>query len=165
MLHMYLGSQFASVILNHAEYFNFLIRRILKTTVTLHFSASWNHRISEVERDPQQSSTLPPWPSQGYLKLNHVTKCIIQMLLELWQVWWHDHFLGESIPVINHSLGEGFFPNVQHELVLALLHSISSYPKNKLVSMVSSSFMYLQLKEWVKKKRTNYLWIPWGLEV
>lgn len=52
MLHMYLGSQLKSAILENTNYCNFFIRRTLMTTVTLHFYANWNRRISEVKRDP-----------------------------------------------------------------------------------------------------------------
>lgn len=41
---------------------------------------------------------------QNYLKLNHITKSIVHMLLQLWQPWCHDHLPGEHIPVTNHLL-------------------------------------------------------------
>ena len=57
-----------------------------------------------------------------------MTKSIVQMLLELWQVWCHDHFTEEPVPVTNHPLSEEPFPNVQSELPLVQPHSISSCP-------------------------------------
>ncbi|KAK4818862.1 hypothetical protein QYF61_020081 [Mycteria americana] len=63
-----------------------------------------------------------------YLKLNHTTKSIVQMLLELWQAWCRDHFPGEPVPVTDHPPSEEPFPNVQSELPLMQLHSISSCP-------------------------------------
>jgi len=53
MLYMDLDSQLTNVILEYAEYCHFLIRRILMTTVTLHFYANKNNRISQVGKDPQ----------------------------------------------------------------------------------------------------------------
>lgn len=50
------------------------------------------------------------------------------MLLEFWQVWCHDHFSGESVLVINHSLSEELFPYVQSEIPPMQFHSISSCP-------------------------------------
>jgi len=41
------------------------------------------HRIAQVGRDPYGSLNLTPCSLQDYLKLNHMTKSIIQMLLEL----------------------------------------------------------------------------------
>ncbi|KAK4807096.1 hypothetical protein QYF61_018437 [Mycteria americana] len=64
-----------------------------------------------------------------YLKLNHMTKSVIQTLLELRQAWCCDHFPGEPVPVTNHPLSEEPFPNVQSELPLRQLHSISSCPQ------------------------------------
>lgn len=53
---------------------------------------SWSHRISQVGK------------AQSYLKLNHVTKNVIQMFLELRQAGCHDHFPGEAIPVTDDPL-------------------------------------------------------------
>lgn len=58
-----------------------------------------------------------PCSSWDCLKPNHMTKSIVQTLLENWQAWCHNHFLGEPVPVINHPLGEEPFPKVQSELL------------------------------------------------
>ena len=55
-----------------------------------------------------------------------MTKSIVQMLLELGQAWCHVHFPGDPVPVTGHPLSEEHFPNVQSELPLTELHSISS---------------------------------------
>lgn len=55
---------------------------------------------------------------QDHLKLNHGTKSITQMLLELSQAWCCDHFPEESVPVTNRLLSEEHFPNLQSELPL-----------------------------------------------
>lgn len=55
---------------------------------------------------------------QIYIKLNHQTKSLIQMLLEHHQAWWWHQFPGESLTGINHILSEELFPNIQAELPL-----------------------------------------------
>lgn len=65
---------------------------------------------------------------QIYIKLNHLIKSLIQMLLEHCQAWCWDQFPGKSLPGTNHLLSEEPFPNVQAELPLMQLHSISSCP-------------------------------------
>ena len=50
------------------------------------------------------------------------------MVLELWQAWCRDSFPGEPVPVTNHPLSEESFSNVQSELHLTQLHSISLCP-------------------------------------
>ena len=57
-----------------------------------------------------------------------MTKKVVQTLLELQQVWCHDRFPEESVPVTNHPLSEEPVPNVQSELPLTQLHSISLCP-------------------------------------
>ena len=47
------------------------------------------------------------------------------MLLELWQAWCRNQSPGEPIPVTDHPLSEEPFPNVQSELPLTQLHSLS----------------------------------------
>lgn len=47
----------------------------------------YNHRISLVGKDPQGSSSPTPCSSQDYLKLNHMTESIVQILLELRQAF------------------------------------------------------------------------------
>ncbi|KAK4807107.1 hypothetical protein QYF61_018448 [Mycteria americana] len=44
------------------------------------------------------------------------------------KAWCRDHFPGEPVPVTDHPLSEEPFPNVQSELPLRQLHSISSCP-------------------------------------
>lgn len=36
---------------------------------------------------------------QDHLKINHMTKGIIQKLFDLWQVWCPDHLLEKPVPV------------------------------------------------------------------
>ena len=50
------------------------------------------------------------------------------MLLEFWQDWSHDHSPGKPGPGTDHRLSEEPFPNVQSELCLMQLHSISLFP-------------------------------------
>jgi len=52
----------------------------------------------------------------------------MQKLLELWQVGCRHCFPGEPVPVTKHALSEEPFPQVQSELSLAQLHSLSSCP-------------------------------------
>ena len=55
-----------------------------------------------------------------------MTKFVVQMLFELTQAWFHDHFPGDAVPVTDHTLSEEFFPNVQTELPMMQLNGISS---------------------------------------
>lgn len=48
-------------------------------------------------------------------------KSILPMLLEQQQAWSHDHIPRDSIPVLDHSLSEELYPNVQFELLLTQL--------------------------------------------
>lgn len=48
--------------------------------------------------------------------------------LELWQAWCHNDFPGEPVLVTDHPLSEEPSPNVQSELPLAQLHSMTLYP-------------------------------------
>lgn len=61
---------------------------------------SRSHRPSWAAADPQWSwkSNFCPWtgsPQKSHLMLENVT----QMPLELWQVWCHDHFPRQPVPV------------------------------------------------------------------
>lgn len=72
---------------------------------------SWNGK------DPQGTKSNS-WSCPGQLQgSQHVPKTIVQMFPELWQAqeW---PFPGKSVPVLDHSVGEEPFPNVQPELVL-----------------------------------------------
>ena len=53
---------------------------------------------------------------QDYLNLNHMTKSVVQTVLELWQAGCCNHFPGEPAPVTDHPLSEGPLPHVQSEL-------------------------------------------------
>lgn len=46
-----------------------------------------NNRIVHVGRDSQGSSGPSPCSSEGNLEVNCMTKCILQMLPQLWNVW------------------------------------------------------------------------------
>lgn len=69
-----------------------------------------------------------PCSLQDYWKLNHMAKSFIQPLHEFCQAWDHDHFLGDPVPMTDHTLSEEPFPNVQAYLPLLQLPSISSNP-------------------------------------
>ena len=85
------------------SFFPELLHGYCVSTSLWHFNefpwSSLNHRISQVGRDPQGSFSATPCSSQDSLHLNHMTKSIVQMLLELWQAWCHDHLAGEPVPV------------------------------------------------------------------
>jgi len=57
-----------------------------------------------------------------------MTKSVIQTPLELRQAWCLDNFPGERVPMTDHHLNEEPFPNVQSQLPLTQLHSISLRP-------------------------------------
>lgn len=51
------------------------------------FIESKNHRISQVERDLKGSSSPTPFSSQDCLKLNNMTKSIIQVINRSCSSW------------------------------------------------------------------------------
>lgn len=53
-----------------------------------------------------------------------MSRSIIQMVLVLWQVWCHDHFLGKLFQVTSDLLNEKHFPKGQTELPLMKVPSI-----------------------------------------
>lgn len=65
--------------------------------------------------------------SHNYLRLNHITYGIIQMLLEFWQDSFWAHFPGEPVPVTDHPLCKESFPNIPPEFLLMQLHSTLLY--------------------------------------
>lgn len=100
--------------------------------------------------------------SEYSLKINHMTKSIVQTLFELWQVWYRNHFHEEAVPVSNLLLSEEPFLSVPLELLLVQVHSISScpiavsperghqllqYSFRKLYSAMRSPFSLLQDKQ------------------
>lgn len=65
-------------------------------------------------------------PHRATQKLNCMTESIAQMLHELQQVQYSDHFSGEHVPVPKHPLGRVLFPNNQLDPPLMHLHPIPS---------------------------------------
>lgn len=59
--------------------------------------------------------TLTPWALEVYLKLNHMTQSIVEMIFELWQSWFCDHICKEPAPGNDHSLSEESIPDVPNE--------------------------------------------------
>lgn len=57
-----------------------------------------------------------------------MSESIVQTPLELWQVFFQEHFTGEPVPLPYHVLSEDSFPNIHFELPLSQLHDIPSGP-------------------------------------
>ena len=121
-----------------------LLNKCLYTLEYLKFKGT--HKVHQVPT---------PCSSQDYLKLNHMTKSIIQVLLELltglvlWPLPW-GACSSDQPPS-----SEEPFPNVQSELALMQLHSISLYPvAGHQRGEISSSPSAVSLEEGVR------LW--WG---
>lgn len=55
----------------------------LRCNLSVGVMEPWNHRVSQVGRGPQESSSPTPCFFQDYLKPNCMTKGILQSLLEL----------------------------------------------------------------------------------
>ncbi|KAJ7395422.1 hypothetical protein BTVI_155053 [Pitangus sulphuratus] len=68
------------------------------------------------------------WPYTHSQESHHVPKSIIQMLLELCQSWYHDHFPRETLSVRNYPLGEEPFSNVQPKPPVTQLQAIPLGP-------------------------------------
>jgi len=87
-------------------------QRIFKQIILIHRStgswniASWKGLIRIIE--------LTPCSSQDYLKLNHMTKSVVQTLLELSQAWCPDHFPWEPLLVTDHPLLQNLNSNSKH---------------------------------------------------
>jgi len=59
---------------------------------------------------------------------NHIPQCHIYMFLEHLPGWWHHHLTGQSIPMPHHSFWQEVLPNIQPELPLAQLKTITPHP-------------------------------------
>lgn len=86
------------------------------------------HSIIEYPKLEDSHKRPTSFSSQKYLKLNCLTKSIMQTLLEPCQAWCCHHFPGWPVPVTDHPVSEEHFLNVQPELSLMELHSIFLYP-------------------------------------
>ncbi|KAK4831375.1 hypothetical protein QYF61_017506 [Mycteria americana] len=71
---------------------------------------------------PTINLTLPRPP------LHHVSKHLIQTSFKYLQGWRLNHFPGQPVPMLDNSLGEEKFPNIQSKPPLAQLEAISSCP-------------------------------------
>ena len=63
-------------------------------------------------------------PQRTMQKLNETSESIFQTLLELWQVWCHDHFPGALVSVTDHPFGEELSPNIQQKTDADSYHSL-----------------------------------------
>lgn len=59
---------------------------------------------------------------------HHVPERVVKILRDLCQAWRCDHFPEEPVPVLNHSLGDGPFLNIQPKPPLIQLHAVSLSP-------------------------------------
>lgn len=73
-----------------------------------------------------------------------MTKSIAQTL---WQTWCHDHFPGEAVPVTDHPLTEEPLPNVQPQVPLMQLHSVSLHLVTVCQREMSSSHSLISVKD------------------
>lgn len=127
---------------------------IIEKTFLLHIQVFQGHRLSinkligitgylKLEEIHKDDRVQPPCSSRYYLKLNHLTKGIIQMLFERWQVWCRGH-PGESVPVTDHPLSEEPFPNVQWCFMERLWEC--SFPQTSDIVIWSKNVSY----SWIK---------------
>lgn len=89
--------------------------------VQIHRIKSWN--ISKFE-GTIRIIKYSPYFLQNNLRLNHMTKSSIQMLLELWQAQCSNNFPREPVLVIDHPPNEEPFLNAQPKLPLTQLNTI-----------------------------------------
>lgn len=65
-----------------------------------------------VARNPEGPLSPAPGFTHNHPKSDHMFEIVVQMLLDLWQTWCHDHFPVDPCPVLNYSLSKELFPNV-----------------------------------------------------
>ena len=87
---------------------------------------SENHRIIGWKR-PLRSLSPTIHPTPPFL-LQSIPKCHIYTFLKHLQGWWLSHFLGQPIPMPDHSFSKEIFPDIQSKCPLTQLEAIAFHP-------------------------------------